>query len=144
MNIDLSHEEAGHIFKGLDWQGAVQDIQGAVNYLKSKGVQKVGVTGFCMGGALSIAAAVFTDGISASAPFYGIPKAELLNCDAGKARVPLQLHFGTKDSAVGFSDPESQDKLEKVLKENGRDYVFYRYEGAEHAFANETSPGNLY
>lgn len=136
-----SHEEAGHLLSGLDWKGAVEDIQGAVNYLNSKGVNKVGIVGFCMGGALSIAASVFVEGIHAAAPFYGIPKPELLECDASKARAPLQLHFGTKDSAKGFSDPEAQDKLEKILKDSGRDYVFYRYEGAEHAFANEKATG---
>lgn len=137
----LSHEEAGHLFKGLDWNGAVQDIQGSVNYLRSKGVEKVGVVGFCMGGALSIAASVLVEGVNAAAPFYGIPKPELLECDASKARAPLQLHFGTNDSAKGFSDSEAQDKLEKILKDSGREYEFFRYEGAEHAFANENATG---
>lgn len=132
------------MFKGLDWPGAVQDIQGAVDYLKSsRGVNKVGVVGFCMGGALSIAASVMVEGVSAAAPFYGIPKPDLLACDAGKARAPLQLHFGTKDSAVGFSDSETQDKLEATLKESACVYEFHRYDGAEHAFANENATGGL-
>jgi carboxymethylenebutenolidase len=43
-------EEAGHLMNNLDWQGAVQDISGAVKYLKEKeGCKKVGVVGFCMG-----------------------------------------------------------------------------------------------
>lgn len=67
------HETAGHYYNDLNWQGAVQDIQGAVNYLKSKGVEKIGVVGFCMGGALSLAASVLVDGVNAAAPFYGIP-----------------------------------------------------------------------
>ncbi len=37
---------------GLDWAGAIQDIRGAILYLKSKGCKKVGLTGFCMGGAV--------------------------------------------------------------------------------------------
>lgn len=132
------------MFNGLDWKGAVEDIQGAVRYLNSKGVEKVGVVGFCMGGALSIAASVMVEGVHAAAPFYGIPKQELLECDASKARAPLQLHFGTHDSAKGFSDAEAQDKLEKILKDSGRDYEFHRYEGAEHAFANEKATGGTY
>ena len=136
--VATDHEEAGHYFNDLDWPGAVQDIQGAVDYLKSQGVEKIGVTGFCMGGALAIAASVRVDGLSAAAPFYGIPSKEL--ADPAKARTPLQCHFGLKDSLKGFSDPEAQDALEKVLKENNVKYEFYRYEGADHAFVNESNP----
>lgn len=59
--------------------------------------------------------------------------------DPAKAKTPLQLHFGTKDPIKGFSDTEAQDKLEKTLKDNGREFEFFRYEGADHAFANETA-----
>lgn len=136
--VAIDHETAGHYFNDLDWQGAVQDIQAAVNYLKSKGVEKIGVTGFCMGGALSIAASVLVDGLSASAPFYGIPSPQL--ADSAKVRTPLQLHFGTKDSLKGFSDTEAQDALENVLKENNVVYEFFRYDGADHAFVNDLNP----
>lgn len=122
----------------LDWKGAVQDIQGAVDYLKSKGVEKIGIVGFCMGGALSIAASVHVNGLNAAVPFYGIPSADL--ADPAKVRTPLQLHFGTADPLKGFSDLEAQKKLEEVLKANGRLFEFHRYEGADHAFANECSP----
>lgn len=136
--VATDHETAGHYFNDLDWVGAVQDIQGAVNYLRSQGVEKVGVVGFCMGGALSLASAVRVDGLNASAPFYGIPGLEL--ADPAKARVPLQLHFGTADDLKGFSDVEAQDKLEKTLKDNNLPYEFFRYEGAPHAFCNDTNP----
>ena len=53
----------------LDWQGAIKDIQASVNYLKEKGITKVGVVGFCMGGALTIASSCLVDGLSAAAPF---------------------------------------------------------------------------
>jgi carboxymethylenebutenolidase len=43
--VATDHERAGHLMSGLDWPGAVQDIQGAANYLKSRGVEKIGVTG---------------------------------------------------------------------------------------------------
>lgn len=133
-----SHEEAGHLMNDLDWKGAVQDIQGAVEYLRSKGIEKIGIVGFCMGGALSLAASVHVDGLSAAVPFYGIPSPDL--ADPAKARTPLQLHFGTADPLKGFSDLEAQEKLEKLLKSSGRSFEFHRYEGADHAFANECSP----
>jgi carboxymethylenebutenolidase len=48
--VATDHETAGHYMNDLNWQGAIQDIQGAVNYLKTKGILKVGIVGFCMGG----------------------------------------------------------------------------------------------
>lgn len=135
--VAKDHEEAGHYMGNLDWFGAVQDIQAAVDYLKANGVEKIGCVGFCMGGALTIAASVLVDGLSAAAPFYGIPSLQL--ADPAKARTPMQCHFGTKDNLKGFSDPEAQDALEKTLKENNIVFEFYRYEGADHAFANDSN-----
>ena len=55
----LEANEAEHLMKGLDFGAAAgQDVRGAVQYLKSTGSRKVGVTGFCMGGALTLLAAV--------------------------------------------------------------------------------------
>ncbi len=73
------YETAIRLFGELDWTGAMQDIQAAVDYLHSRGVEKVGVTGFCLGGALTIASSVLVNGVHAGAPFYGIPKKELAN-----------------------------------------------------------------
>jgi carboxymethylenebutenolidase len=53
----------------------------------------------------------------------------------------LQLHFGKLDKIKGFSDPEAQDALEKVLAENKITYEFFRYD-ADHGFSNETNPTN--
>jgi carboxymethylenebutenolidase len=134
--VAIDHETAGHYMNDLDWQCAVQDIQAAVNYLRTvRGVKKVGIVGFCMGGALSLASASLVEGIDASAPFYGIGQLG----DPALAKCPLQLHFGEKDALVGFSDITAQDSLENKLKEANREFTFYRYEGAGHAFCN---PGN--
>jgi carboxymethylenebutenolidase len=47
-------DEANHLMTHLDWSNAVQDIRNASEYLKKKGCIKIGVLGFCMGGALVI------------------------------------------------------------------------------------------
>jgi len=73
----------------------------------------VGVTGFCMGGALSFAAAVKCPELSASAPFYGIPKPEL--ADLTKITIPVQGHFGEKDEIAGFSSPADYNPLNDKL-----------------------------
>ena len=53
------------------------------------------MTGFCMGGALTLASAVLVPEVDAAAPFYGIPGADL--ADVGKIKIPLQCHFGEAD-----------------------------------------------
>ena len=61
--------EAEHLMTGLDWGGAAnQDIRGAVQFLKSGG-QKAAVLGFCMGGALTILAAVHVPELDAGVCF---------------------------------------------------------------------------
>lgn len=65
---ELAHneDEAGHLFHGLDWDGALKDVQGYVNYAKNDlGCQAVFVLGFCMGGALTIASAAKVNGLTA-------------------------------------------------------------------------------
>lgn len=128
------------MFKGLDFRGAVEDIIGGVKYLKENhGVKKVALTGFCMGGALTLAAAaIYPDAIDCIAPFYGIPNDQL--CNVENIKIPTQLHFGTLDASVGFSSPKDQDLLESRLKKSGCPYEFYRYEGAKHAFTHKGGP----
>lgn len=138
--VAIDHETAGHYMNDLDWQGAVQDIQAAVDYLKtSRGVKKIGIVGFCMGGALTLASASLVDGIDAAAPFYGIGQLG----DPALAKCPLQLHFGDKDALVGFSDITAQNSLEQKLKEGSREFTFYRYKGAGHAFCNSSNEENF-
>ncbi|XP_053381782.1 putative carboxymethylenebutenolidase [Mercenaria mercenaria] len=130
--VTKDYEEAGHWMEGLDWQGAVKDVQGAARFLNSKGLRKVGVTGFCMGGALSLASAALAPEISAAAPFYGLPKPGL--CDLSSIRVPVQAHFGELDTFKGFAAPEDARNLAKML--SGKcDFQLYMYP-AGHAFCD--------
>eukprot|EP00735_Rhodelphis_limneticus_P001013 TRINITY_DN11559_c0_g1::TRINITY_DN11559_c0_g1_i1::g.21998::m.21998 TRINITY_DN11559_c0_g1::TRINITY_DN11559_c0_g1_i1::g.21998 ORF type:complete len:234 (+),score=74.35,sp/P46209/USF_AQUPY/34.16/2e-29,DLH/PF01738.13/6.7e-48,Abhydrolase_5/PF12695.2/1.2e-09,Abhydrolase_6/PF12697.2/0.00067,Abhydrolase_6/PF12697.2/16,Peptidase_S9/PF00326.16/1.1,Peptidase_S9/PF00326.16/0.0095,BAAT_C/PF08840.6/0.0066,BAAT_C/PF08840.6/6.2,Abhydrolase_3/PF07859.8/1.6,Abhydrolase_3/PF07859.8/0.69,AXE1/PF05448.7/2e+02,AXE1/P len=133
--LGVNAEEASHLMGNLDWPMAVDDIRGAVKYLRDTGSKKIGITGFCMGGALSLAAGTLVDGIDAAVPFYGIPSGQL--ADMSAIKVPVQAHFGNKDAHKGFSDPESADKLEAALKTAGVPYEFYRYEDEGHAFMND-------
>nr|KAG5687305.1 hypothetical protein BaRGS_016906 [Batillaria attramentaria] len=139
--VATDNEEAGHLMSNLDWQGAVQDIRACARYLKQQGCSKVGVTGFCMGGALSLAAAALVQEVDAAAPFYGIPSPEL--CDVSKIKIPVQCHFGTDDEMAGFSCAESQKKLKAKLKEGNVNFEFHEYKGAKHAFTNATRKDNF-
>lgn len=68
-------QSAGHLMENLDWPAARDKMTEAVKYLSGNG-KKVGVTGFCMGGALSLIAAQHS-GVAAAAPFYGTPQEEI-------------------------------------------------------------------
>ncbi|XP_059176911.1 protein usf-like [Physella acuta] len=136
--VALDREAAGHYSKDLNWEGAVQDIDACARYLKSKGINKVGATGFCQGGALSIAVVTLYQSVDAAAPFYGIPRPANLTCDYSNIKVPLQCHFGEKDQAAGFSSKPDYEAFQAKLEGYGVPFEFYTYD-AGHAFANKTS-----
>eukprot|EP01103_Thecamoeba_quadrilineata_P019724 TRINITY_DN8118_c0_g1_i1.p1 TRINITY_DN8118_c0_g1~~TRINITY_DN8118_c0_g1_i1.p1 ORF type:complete len:241 (+),score=50.54 TRINITY_DN8118_c0_g1_i1:9-731(+) len=132
--LGLNAEEAHHLMSNLDFQVAIKDIEACANYLREKSQgRKVGVTGFCMGGALTLAVANQTKSVDASAPFYGIPQGGPVK----NITIPVQAHFGEEDSHKGFSDLESAKKLEEQLKSiNVPDLEFYYYPKQGHAFMN--------
>lgn len=130
-------DEANHLMTGLDFPGAThQDIRGAARHLAAAGA-RVGVMGFCMGGALTIAAAVHVPEVSAAVCFYGIPPAEL--ADPANIAIPFQAHFANRDD---WCTPAAADGLEKTMKAAGRAPEIYRYEAA-HGFFNERR-GDVY
>ena len=137
--VTIDREEAHHLMSGLDFGGAVQDIQGAASYLKhERKCQKVAVVGFCMGGALALLSATAgQNSLDATCAYYGIPGAAFF--DVSKLKIPALGHFGNLDQAKGFSAPEDVDNLEKSAKEAGVDIVLYRYD-ADHAFDHVGGP----
>ena len=134
--IGVDFEEASHLMDNLDFVAAVEDLRGAARYLKEeKGVSKIGVIGFCMGGALSLAVgALAKEYVDCVVSFYGTPAAELCNLET--ITVPVNAHFGDKDGMVGFSDPIAVDKLKGQLAKSGVDFNVYSYESVGHAFMN--------
>ena len=130
--IALEDNEANHLMTGLDFgDAASQDIRGAIQYLKAAGAPKVGVTGFCMGGALTLLSAIFAPEIDAAAIWYGYPPLEFV--DADKIKAPLMGSFAIYDDVFPIG---GVDALEAKLSAAGVAYAFDRYE-AKHAFANE-------
>lgn len=128
-------EEAHHLMTGLDFADAAsQDIRGAVQFLKTR-APKVGVTGFCMGGALALLALTQAPEIDAGVVWYGCPPLDYI--DARQIRAPLLGHWGTQDE---FFKIDLVDGLEAKLRDAGTAFEFHRYL-AHHAFANETAVG---
>jgi len=132
--VTLDAAEAQHLMTNLDFgQAASQDIRGAAQYLKQSSA-KVGVVGFCMGGALTVLAAVFVKDIDAASSWYGFPPEQA--ADVTKISIPLQLHFAERDASF---NPENARTLEAKLREAKVNSESYWYD-AEHAFGNETGP----
>ena len=127
-------DEANHMMSGLDFVGASdQDIAGAVKHLAALS-RKVGVMGYCMGGALTIAAAARVSGIACGVPYYGVPPEQL--ADPAKIKIPMQGHFANKDD---WCTHEVVNAFEKKMASGGTKPEVFRYD-AQHAFANEKSP----
>ena len=131
----IEAEEAHHLMSALNFgDAASQDIRGAVQYLKQR-CGKVGVTGFCMGGALTVLSSTMVPEMDAGVPWYGLPPLEFV--DASKIKAPMMAHWATQDGAFPI---ESVDPLEEKLRAAGVVYEGHRYL-AQHGFANETAMG---
>ncbi|MGQ3052208.1 MAG: dienelactone hydrolase family protein [Roseateles sp.] len=131
-------EEASHLMGELNFgDAAAQDVRGAVQHLKGLniGSGKVGVTGYCMGGALTVLAAAAVPEADAAVVWYGMPPLQYV--DASKIKLPLQAHWATQDESFPIA---GVDDLEAKFAEAGVRYEGHRYL-AHHAFANETAQG---
>ncbi len=131
-------EEAHHLMTALNFADAAsQDVRGAVQHLKTLKTAsgKVGVTGFCMGGALTILTLTMAPEADAGVVWYGLPPLEFV--DASKIKAPMMAHWASQDKAFAI---EQVDALEAKLAEAKIRYEGHRYL-AQHGFANETALG---
>jgi carboxymethylenebutenolidase len=101
-----------------------------VQYLSKNGA-KVGLTGFCLGGAVTIIGAARIPELAAGVVFYGIPPEQAAK--PADIKIPLQAHFANKDD---WCTPELVGKFEQGMKAAGKSLELFRYD-AEHAFVNE-------
>lgn len=128
-------EEASHLMQDLNFlEAAQQDVRGAVLHLKAHH-RKVGLTGFCMGGALAWLALMHVPEVEAAVVWYGYPPLQLIDARAIKA--PVLAHWGELDTVFGF---DGVRELEGKLKNAGASYTGHHYL-AYHAFANESAQG---
>ena len=124
-------EAATKQMSSLDFMDATtQTVRGAAQYLARNGA-KVGLTGFCLGGAVTIIGATKIPELAAGVVFYGIPPEAAAK--PSDVKIPLQAHFANKDDWV---TPQAVDAFEKAMKEAGKSLELFRYD-AEHAFVNE-------
>ena len=127
-------DEARTLMRELDSEETTKNFVAAVEYLKThpQSTGKVGVTGFCWGGGLTNQVAVNSD-VDAAVPFYGRQPA---TDDVPKIKASMLIHYAGDDERINEGIPA----FEAALKEASIDYSIYMYEGAKHAFFNDTSP----
>jgi len=119
----------------LDQPSTIKNYVAAVQYLKTHTIStgKVGVVGFCWGGAMANQLAVNSPDVSAAVPYYGRQPAPE---DVPRIKASLLIHYAGLDEGINKGIPE----YEAALKKSSVDYKLYMYEGAQHAFNNDTNP----
>ena len=129
-------EKGGQLFQKVDRPKMTEDLLAAALWLKARTdcTGKIGVVGFCFGGAIANTLAVRMGAdLAAAVPFYGgQPPA----ADAAKIKAALLLHYGSLDTRLTAGWPA----YEEALKANHVTYTGYVYEGANHGFHNDTTP----
>ncbi len=128
-------EKAPALIQKLDSQLTLQNYLAAIRYLKTHpgSTGKVGVVGFCWGGAVANQVAVNSADVSAVVSYYGRQPASE---DVPKIKASLLLHYAGLDEGTNKGIPA----YEEALKKASVDYKVYMYEGANHAFNNDTNP----
>jgi len=129
-----NEDEARNMIQKLDYEKTVKNFVAAVEYLKThpQSTGKVGCTGFCWGGAMTNQVAVNSPDLLAAVPYYGSqPKKE----DVSKIKAAILAHYASDDERID----KGIEGFEAALKEAGKDYQFYTYEGTKHAFNNDTN-----
>ena len=117
----------------LDTLNAVGEIGQAIAYLQAQDFVSggTGIVGFCMGGGLVFQSAANLDSVSAGTGFYGSP----LNAEqARQVSAPILSFLGTADSIP----VSSFEAMHAVFDENNIENHFQLYDGAQHAFFNDT------
>jgi carboxymethylenebutenolidase len=130
-----NEDEARTKFQELKAENNLQNFINVFDYLKSRKDcnGNYGCVGFCWGGAMSNSLAVNVPQLKAAVAFYGRQAATE---DVPKINAALQLHYGGLDERVNAGIPA----FEEALKKNNKPYELYIYEGANHAFHNDTAP----
>ncbi len=151
---DLFHRFSKEVMDGprLDRLGhlkdadIIADMNAAVDFLTANSAindDRIGVTGFCMGGRIAWLMAASNQIFKCTVPFYGgnimgnwgpgdtpFSMANKINC-------PMLFHFGAEDGNPSVAD---RDTFDAELKRLGKDFEFHTYHGAGHAFMDHTNP----
>lgn len=128
-------DKARKMMGELKQEETVKNLVAAVQYLETHPLSngRVGCTGFCWGGAMTNQVAVNSPGLDAAVPYYGRPPADE---DVPKIKAPVLAHYAGDDPGVNSGIAA----FEAALKNAGIEYRIFIYDGARHAFNNDTNP----
>jgi len=126
---------AAERIRNLNNDDTVDNLVAAVKYLKTHPLStgKVGCTGFSWGGAMTGQVAVHSPDLDAAVPYYGRQPATE---DVAKINAPIMAHYAGNDPGINAGI----DAFEGELKKQKKDYQIFIYEGASHAFNNDSNP----
>lgn len=117
----------GELMKKFSQDTALLDVEAAIKSAAEGG--KVGITGYCFGGAVSWRAAHRGLGLSAASGYYGGGVQNYLELDP---KVPTEMHYGDKDTGIPLEQIEA-------LKARHPDVGIHVYDG-QHGFCNSDRP----
>ena len=125
--------EARSLMRKLDGEETVKNFVAAVEYLKThpQTTGKVGCIGFCWGGRMTNQVAVNAPDLDAAVPFYGSQPADE---DVPRIKASLLCHYAGLDTRINAGI----EAFEAALRAAGKEYKMFMYEGAGHAFFNDT------
>ncbi len=126
-------DEARPLFQKLDREANTKNFVAAVEYLKTQpqATGKVACMGFCWGGGVTNQVAVNAPDLTAAVPFYGSQPAPE---DVPKIKAAMLIHYAGDDQRINAGIPA----FEEALKKAGVEHTIHMYEGAGHAFMNDT------
>jgi carboxymethylenebutenolidase len=130
-----NEDEARTKFQQLKAEDSLQNFIKVFDYLGTRNDYNgnAGCVGFCWGGAMSNSLAVNVPTLKAAVAFYG---RQATAEETAKIKAAVQLHYGSLDERINAGIPA----YEEALKKNNIRYELYMYEGANHAFHNDTAP----
>jgi carboxymethylenebutenolidase len=134
--VTTEPDEARKMVMDLDMAAAVKEIQSGIDFLLGQEYvagEKVGVVGFCMGGGLALQTALTEDNLGAAIAFYGRP---LEAGQAAQVKAPIMGLYGATDQGIPV---DAVNQMDKSLDNAGIENEIKIYDGAGHAFFNDTA-----
>ena len=141
FNGELTREPdiAQKLMMKLQEPDALAVMNGAVAALQARedvDADRIGATGFCLGGGMTLLLAMHNPAVKAAAPFYGTP-GQGMGAAAG-ITAAVEGFFAGKDDWV---DAEAVETIRSALAGAGVRHNINLYENSEHGFFNDTNPG---
>ena len=131
----INEDEGRTLIGKLDAKQNIENMLSGLSYLRTlkNSNQKTACIGFCWGGGIVNDLAAADPALTLGVPYYG---RQIDATHVPKIKAKLMLHYAGLDERINAGIPA----YENALKSNQIDYQLFIYEGAQHAFNNDSSP----